>query len=146
MTGDVIAVMNMRFQTGGFSVLNLLSGMRILVLEDEFLIAMDVEQLCRDNGAVDVILAQDLAEIDHSTPDFDAAILDIMLGGISTLPFAHKLHQRGIPFVFASGYTDFEEILAAFPGVAFIGKPYSGDELIEAVAAASGRLAASGSS
>ncbi|RUM97795.1 response regulator [Pseudaminobacter arsenicus] len=121
--------------------------MRILVLEDEFLIAMDVEQLCRDNGAADVVIAQDLTAIDPEQPgpSFDAAILDIMLGGISTLPFARKLHERGVPFIFASGYTDFEEILAAFPGVLVIGKPYSGDELIEAVAAASGRLAASGS-
>lgn len=126
---------------------NILSDMRILVLEDEFLIAMDVEQLCRDNGAADVIIAQDLAAFDAEELqlDFDAAILDIMLGGISTLPFAHKLRERGIPFVFASGYTDLEEILAAFPGVALIDKPYSGDDLIQAVAAASGRLTPSGS-
>src|SRR5690606_34358028 len=103
---------------GGFSVPNLLSDMRILVMEDEFLIAMDAEQLCRDNGAADVIIVQDLAAIDPEQPklEFDAAILDIMLGGVSTLPFAHKLQDRGIPFVFASGYTDFEEIGTAFPG------------------------------
>ncbi|TIX20809.1 MAG: response regulator, partial [Mesorhizobium sp.] len=35
----------------------LLDGLRILVLEDEFLIAMDVEQLCRDYGAGDVVIA-----------------------------------------------------------------------------------------
>lgn len=126
---------------------NLLSDMRILVLEDEFLIAMDVEQHCRDNGAADVIIEQDLAALDAEQPgvNFDAAILDIVLGGVSTLPFAHMLQKHGIPFVFASGYTELEEILAAFPGVAIIDKPYSGNELIEALALASGRLAPSGS-
>lgn len=126
---------------------NLLSDMRILVMEDEFLIAMDVEQLCRDNGAADVVIVQDLATIDHEQPklEFDAAILDIMLGGVSTLPFAEMLQERGVPFVFASGYTDFEEIGTAFPGVPVISKPYSGEELIEAVAAAAGRLTQSGS-
>jgi DNA-binding response OmpR family regulator len=125
---------------------DLLSGMRILIMEDEPLIAMDVEQLCRDHGAADVIITWHLAGMDtqQSRPEFDAAILDIMLGGASTLPFARKLREHGIPFVFASGYNDFDEVLAEFPGVAVIEKPYSGNELIEAVAKASGRLAASG--
>ena len=44
-----------------------------------------------------------------------------------------------MPFVFASGYTDIDEISKLFPGVAMIGKPYSGDDLVAAVAAACGR-------
>lgn len=39
-----------------------LDGLRILVLEDEFLIAMDVEQICRDYGASDVIIARTIEE------------------------------------------------------------------------------------
>ena len=38
--------------------LSMLDGLRILILEDEFLIAMDVEQLCRDHGAADVVIAR----------------------------------------------------------------------------------------
>ncbi|TIX32026.1 MAG: response regulator, partial [Mesorhizobium sp.] len=38
----------------------LLDGLRILVLEDEFLIAMDVEQLCRDHGAAEVTIAREI--------------------------------------------------------------------------------------
>jgi CheY-like chemotaxis protein len=115
----------------------LLDGLRVLVLEDEFLIAMDVEQLCRDNGAAQVTIARDVAEIDLGGPSvFDVAIVDLMLGGRSTLGFAALLRERGIPFVFASGYSNQAEIDANFPGVSLVQKPYSGADLIEAVASA----------
>lgn len=122
----------------------LLDGLRILVLEDEFLIAMDVEQLCRDHGAADVTIVRDLAEIDRrdELSRFDAAIVDLMLGGASTLDFAARLRNAGIPFVFASGHSDSEEIEGSFPEVQLVAKPYSGDDLIEAVATACGRAKA----
>jgi len=120
---------------------NLLDGMRILVLEDELLIAMDVEQLCRDHGAHDIIIVRSLGEL-QTAPEAlpDAAIVDVMLGGESTLDFAKDLHARGIPFVFASGYTQSDEIFRDFPGVALVGKPYSGDDLMSAVAEACRRV------
>jgi DNA-binding response OmpR family regulator len=119
----------------------LLDGLRLLILEDEFLIAMDVEQLCRDHGAQEVVIARSLAEIDQDSlaSQFDAAIVDLMLDGVSTLDFARLLRDRGLPFVFASGYSDVEELKSSFPGVQLVGKPYAGNDLIEAVAAACGR-------
>ncbi|TIQ36102.1 MAG: response regulator [Mesorhizobium sp.] len=122
----------------------LLDGLRILVVEDEFLIAMDVEQLCRDHGAADVTIVRDLAEIDprNVVSRFDAAIVDLMLGGVSTLDFARWLRSAGVPFVFASGYADPEEIGGSFPEIRLVTKPYSGDDLIEAVALACGRAKA----
>lgn len=119
-----------------------LAGRRILILEDEPLIAMDVEQLCREEGATDVVIMRSLSEAGDAgsvTERFDVAILDLMLGGTSTLDFAGELWGLGLPFVIASGYTDIDEILRAFPGVKVIGKPYAGTELMEAVAAASRR-------
>ncbi len=70
-----------------------LQGLRLLLLEDEILIAMDVEQLCRDNGAEDVVTIRDLSQIepDGLAGRFDAAIVDLMLGGESTLDFAKRL-------------------------------------------------------
>ncbi|MDG4883754.1 response regulator [Mesorhizobium sp. WSM4884] len=122
----------------------LLDGLRILVLEDEFLIAMDVEQLCRDQGAADVTIVRDLAETDlrDGLSSFDAAIVDLMLGGVSTLDFAGRLRGAGVPFIFASGYADPEEIGGSFPEIRLVTKPYSGDDLIEAVALACGRAKA----
>lgn len=119
-----------------------LAGRRVLILEDEFLIAMDVEQLCRDEGAADVVIMRSLAEAgdpDEVKGRFDVAILDLMLDGTSTLDFAGELWARGLPFVISSGYTDLDEILAAFPGVKVIGKPFAGAELMQAVIAVSRR-------
>jgi len=119
----------------------LLDGLRILLLEDEFLIAMDVEQLCRDHGASEVTIMRNLSEIDQqsSSIQFDAAIIDLMLGGESTLDFAKSLYNRKVPFIFASGYSDGAEIETDFPGVILVSKPYSGADLVEAVAASCGR-------
>ena len=124
---------------------DLLAGMRILLLEDEFLIAMDVEQLCRDHGAHDVRIIRSLDELAADPePRPDAAIIDVMLGEGSTLPFARQLYETGVPFVFASGYSDREEIFRAFPGVSVVGKPYSGDDLVKALAEARANLNTSG--
>jgi CheY-like chemotaxis protein len=121
----------------------LLDGLRILVLEDEFLIAMDVEQLCRDHGAADITIARTLGEIDGQAlpARFDVAVVDLMLGEVSTLDFAARLRREGIPFVFASGYSDPDEVKDAFPDIQLVTKPYSGDDLIEALAMACGRIA-----
>lgn len=118
-----------------------LEGLRILLLEDEFLIAMDVELLCRDHGAADVVVKQSLDELqdDGSVADFDVAIIDLMLSGVSTLPFAERLAKSGRPFVFASGRVELDELLNDFPGVPVIGKPYTGADLIDAVASVTGR-------
>src|SRR6187431_571056 len=97
----------------------ILSGLRILVLEDEFLIAMDVEQLCRDNGARDVEIRTSIEDLDEGQlAGFDAAIIDVMLGGVSTLGFAARLAERSVPFIFSTGYADNRDIARLFPDVA----------------------------
>lgn len=120
-----------------------LEGMSVLILEDEFLIAMDVEQICYDHGARSVRIVRSLSEAAASPDPFegiDAAILDVMLGGEPTFDLAERLAARGIPFVFASGYSQTATINERFPGVDLVGKPYSTDELMRALAKASGRL------
>ena len=115
-----------------------LDGLRVLVLEDEFLIAMDVEQLCRDHGAADVIIIASLdspAAVDIDGLDCDIAVVDLRLHGHSTLDFARGLAANGVPFIFATGLAD-EEISRDFPSVPVVSKPYRGPELIEAMAKA----------
>ncbi len=120
---------------------NSLSGLRILLLEDEYLIAMDVEHLCREHGASEVVVKLRLDELDtDALPDFDVAILDLMLSGISTLPFAERLAGMGRPFVFATGYSRNDELLERFPSIPVVEKPYAGADLIRAVASVAGRL------
>lgn len=116
----------------------LLRGLSVLVVEDEFLIAMDVEQVCRDSGAVDVRVigqreALTAAALDAPT---DVVILDVKLGGEHTLEFARLLASRGIPFIFATGYGDLGALRDEFPGVAVVGKPYATAAMVDALAAA----------
>lgn len=115
-----------------------LQAARILLVEDEFLIAMDVEQLCRDHGAQDVRIVANPAELGPAlltelAPD--AAILDVKVQGQWTVDFARLLAERNIPFIFATGYSDMDAIFKDFPGVPVIGKPYIGDEFIKVLSA-----------
>mgnify|MGYP002621404235 CR=1 FL=1 len=118
---------------------NPLQGLRVLVLEDEYLIALDVEQMCRDHGAEDVVILRRLDELGDdplAMLNVQLAIVDVRLGGDTTLEFARLLADNGIPLVFATGYAETEQLFEAFPGVAVIGKPYSSDVLIAALCAA----------
>ena len=84
-----------------------LRGRRVLVVEDEYLIAEDLREQLLSCGA-DVLgpvacVADALALLaDGAEPDL--AILDIGLGGEKVYPVADALRTRGIPFVFATGY------------------------------------------
>lgn len=82
------------------------SNLRILVVEDEAIIAMLIEDMLSDLGCVSVGPAystEQALELIQSE-QFDAAILDVNLGGQRTTPVAQALLSRGIPFVFATGY------------------------------------------
>ena len=114
-----------------------LDGRSILILEDEYLIAMDVEQSCLEWGAREVTILRNLDQMHEQSldePRFDAAIVDLRLGGESTTGFALELAKRRIPFVFATGLSDAEELSESFPDVPVVGKPYSGDELVRILA------------
>ena len=113
-----------------------LKGLRVLILEDEILIALDLEQVCRDFGADEVIVARSLDEIAAEGPAgaaFDVAVLDLMLGGRSTIDFASDLFAKGIPFVFATSYGDAEQLLAHLPDVQIVDKPFSSEALVGAI-------------
>jgi DNA-binding response OmpR family regulator len=114
-----------------------LSGRTIVILEDEYLIALDAEGILRDLGAEVFIAtnlpeAEKLAEMDH----VDLALLDVNINGEFSFPVAQKFHQRQIPIVFASGY---ELKAREFPGADLgvcIAKPYTPERLRKAVVAA----------
>lgn len=83
-----------------------LAGKRILVLEDEMLIALDMEEGLRAAGC-DVAgpysnLADGMAAAD--TQPLDAALLDINVRGGRSFDIARRLEERGVPFLFLSGY------------------------------------------
>lgn len=83
-----------------------LDGVRVLVVEDEFLIAMLLQDTLESAGCVVSgpipRLAEALDAADGGT--YDAAVLDVNLAGERVDPVAHALARRDIPFVFVTGY------------------------------------------
>jgi PAS domain S-box-containing protein len=109
---------------------------RILLVEDESLIALMMEQTLRDLeldvlgpfGTVDETLKAIARE------RVDAGILDINLGGEMAYPIAHLLRAQNVPFVFMTGYGA-ETIAAPFSEVRVFHKPLERDMLRELFAA-----------
>src|SRR5271155_2223369 len=82
-----------------------LAGMRILVVEDEMMVAMMLEDMLTDLGC-EVIKAGRVAKAFQliATGGIDCAILDINVAGEPVYPVAQELEELGIPFIFSSGY------------------------------------------
>ena len=87
-------------------MLEKLTGRRILVVDDEVLIAMLLEDSCIDAGCevIGPFGRLDQAMAAMATGTADAAILDVNLAGEKIYPLAELLERRGIPFLLLSGY------------------------------------------
>lgn len=113
-----------------------LNDCHILVVEDEFMLALDLQQELEDAGAV-VIGPEPSVEraLTWVAGDgrIDAAVLDVNLGDELAFPVADALQRQNIPFIFASGY---EEAVVAtrYPGVVNCGKPLNMRALIRSLA------------
>lgn len=104
-----------------------LSGLRVLVVEDEPIIAMGWEMLLRKRGCQPVGIAPsvDAALTLLRTVPVDVAILDMRLqGGETAGPVAQALRERGVPFVLSSGWADAAWDEAFRAGVP-LGKPFT---------------------
>ena len=114
-------------------------GLLVLVVEDEALIALDLEARLGRHGwrvlgpAATVDQALRLLR-DGETPD--VALLDVNLGGEPVTPVAEALRARGVPFVLASAYHVPAQAAAALAGAPNIGKPTGERRLLAALARA----------
>lgn len=110
---------------------------RILIVEDEFLVALHLEDLLTAMGhqvvgpARRVTEALDLAR----ASEIDFAVLDINLAGSRSFPVADVLRARGIPFVFATGYGT-DGLIDGYRHETALRKPYAAGELADAIARA----------
>lgn len=110
------------------------SGRSVLVVEDEMLLALDLEYMLKRRGhqvigpAATVSAGLDLAR----SSALDAAILDVRLRGETVFPLAELLIERGVPFVFLTGYgrIDIPPDLRTAPRLQ---KPVSEDDLMAAL-------------
>ena len=85
-----------------------LSGLRILVVEDEMMVSMLIEDMLTDLGCTVVGPAARLDEAIAlaNAETLDCAVLDVNLGGQPIFPLADILRAKGTPFAFATGYGD----------------------------------------
>ncbi len=104
----------------------------VLVLEDQFLIALDAEQALRKAGALHVRVASSVSEALRILTSFmpDVAVLDFVLGDGTGVDIAHVLAERQVPFAFATGYGDCVPIPAQYSHVPVVRKPFSIDDLV----------------
>ena len=103
----------------------------VLVVDDESLIAMNLEMILEDLGHSvigPVMTLRDLEEMLNSDFRADAAILDVNIAGEHIFPYARRLADLGVPLLFASGYgaSGISDDLAHYPVVP---KPYTEQEI-----------------
>ncbi|HKY82466.1 MAG TPA: HWE histidine kinase domain-containing protein [Sphingobium sp.] len=112
----------------------LLRGRNILLVEDNMIIAMDGEDALRDLGA-EVVTAGSVGRAREALAlhPVDLAVLDFNLGSETSLPIADLLAERGISFLFATGYGDGLDLPERFSGVVLLKKPYSNTTLAQAI-------------
>jgi DNA-binding response OmpR family regulator len=117
-------------------------GLVVLVVEDEFLIAMDLEAMLWDHGwrvlgpAATVAEALRLLE-DGEMPD--VALLDVNLRGESVVPVAEVLRGRGVPIVLASAYDHTASMADVLVGAPNVGKPTQERHLLATLKQAVGK-------
>jgi CheY-like chemotaxis protein len=103
-----------------------LTGKRILIVEDEALVALDLEFAFQDEGAEVVgpaLSLRDALSVLGSDASIDGAVLDVDLGGKDVFPVAELLCARGVPFVFHTGHATRASLDKPFPGVMVCTKP-----------------------
>lgn len=114
-----------------------LQGVRVLVVEDEFIIALEIQTNLEEAGATVIgpayTLRQALALAE--TEKLSAAMLDLRLGRDSASPVAQLLSERHIPFLFYTGQPPSDPVRRAWPESTTLSKPASGGEIVQAVAA-----------
>lgn len=107
-----------------------LADYRILVVEDDMMIALHIEEALQDLGCLVIgpVAKLDVALRLASDEVLDAAILDVTIRGGYVFPVAERLMSRGVPFAFASGYGDWA-LPEAFRNQPRLTKPFSTQEL-----------------
>jgi DNA-binding response OmpR family regulator len=114
-----------------------LSGLRVLIVEDMWLVADDLAATLEDWGVEVVGPAAKLEEgmLHAQKTPLDGALLDVNLGGdVTSVPIAAALRDRGVPFVFLSGYDSLSALPSEFADRPKLAKPIEPRALAGAMA------------
>ena len=116
-----------------------IGGVRVLIVEDSVLLALELEAGLTEAGAIVVGAAASIAEANTMLGlAFDVAVLDVNLNGDVVTPVAQSLAARGIPFIFATGYGDASPAPEGFPAPV-VRKPYNVHQIAAAIVRALAR-------
>jgi CheY-like chemotaxis protein len=111
-----------------------MKGKRILVIEDEFLIGVEIESILKASGAKDVGSAateeEALRQIEHGT--WDAVVADANLNGRGIQRIAHILVERSIPLLVVTGY-GLESLPPEVRQSPVLTKPFRASQLVGAI-------------
>ncbi|NLR95518.1 response regulator [Rhizobium sp. P38BS-XIX] len=99
---------------------------RVLILEDNLIIAMEAEEILRLVGINEVEIASNLEQAVNAvhSDHYDFAMLDVNLGESTSFGFARLLMERGISFGFVSGYSDTLDFPPDLQNVPLLNKPF----------------------
>ena len=116
-----------------------LQGLRVIVVEDETLVAILLEDMLTDLGCEVLWTAHRVSKaldlVARSRPD--AAVLDVNIGGDEVYPVAVALAERAIPFVFATGY-GIRGLTEPWRNRPIVQKPFQAEHLSHSLLAALG--------
>jgi len=116
---------------------------RVLVVEDNLVIAMETEDMLQDLGVpgVDVAASAARAEALLDSGSYDFALLDVNLGSHTSYDLARRLVAEGVPVCFATGYGEAIEVGADLASVPVLCKPYDADTFAASMQTALRRVA-----
>ena len=118
-----------------------LRGIRLLLAEDEFVIAFGLQSELEGLGATVTVVDSVADGLDLCARDFDAAVLDVRLADGDVYPLADRLRAAGVPVVFHSAHADVSSLTLRYPGTFAMRKPCWGSMLAGTVEQSLGRAA-----
>ncbi|MBL8687458.1 MAG: response regulator [Rhodospirillaceae bacterium] len=126
--------------------MTIVANLSVLVVEDEYLVAIEAERILCELGAksVEVAATFEAAQARIAEGSFDVVILDVNLNGQMSFPLDQAAMSRGMPVVFATGYSLRNRPNTDFTGKACVTKPYTAETLSASLALALKGRAASG--
>jgi DNA-binding NtrC family response regulator len=113
-----------------------LGGARILVVEDDYIISVELGAMLAAAGAEVIGPCHTVAQARSLIGEdcISGAVLDFRLGRDTTLPVARQLQHRGIPFLFFTGQLNTKPIDAEYPDAKVISKPFQRQAMLAAIA------------
>lgn len=110
----------------------------ILVVEEEYLIALEIESILEgaEIGRIEIIKSLEEFEVSSSGGEYAAAIIELKTYGEKPHETVDRLQAAGIPIIFGTAFDDYMEGVPGYPDAPVILKPYATEQILKAVRSA----------